>query len=213
MPDYQKGKIYKVYCLTGGSDDVYYGSTIQTLAQRMTKHRQGLTKKRKCNTSIIFNKFGVDNCIIELVENYPCNTVEELNAREGYYQRNNPCVNKAIAGRSRKEYREDNKEDLKVKKKEYNEANKEAVLERSKKYREANKEAILERMKEYYKDNKEAILEKSKAQSKKYYKANAEIIKQKINCKCGGNYTRTNKAHHRRTTKHNDYEKSIMTGV
>jgi hypothetical protein len=127
MPDYQKGKIYKVYCLTGGSDDIYYGSTVQTLAQRMTKHRQGLTKKRKCNTSIIFNKFGVDNCIIELVENYPCNTVEELNAREGYYQRNNPCVNRAIAGRSSKEWTEDNRDNLNKSQRERYKNNKEQV--------------------------------------------------------------------------------------
>ena len=42
----------------------------------------------------------MENCKIELVENYACNSKEELNAREGFYIQNNECVNKLVAGRT-----------------------------------------------------------------------------------------------------------------
>ena len=34
---------------------------------------------------------------MELVENFPCETKAELDKREGFYQSNNPCVNKVVA--------------------------------------------------------------------------------------------------------------------
>ena len=33
---------------------------------------------------------------IELVENYPCNSKEELEKKEGEYIKNNECVNKLL---------------------------------------------------------------------------------------------------------------------
>ena len=50
---------------------------------------------------------GKDNFYIELVENYPCNTKEELMAREGHYIRERATLNHMIAGRTEKEWRED----------------------------------------------------------------------------------------------------------
>ena len=43
-------------------------------------------------------------------EDYPCNSKKELDAREGEYQKNNDCVNKRVAGRTKKQHYEDNKE-------------------------------------------------------------------------------------------------------
>ena len=43
---------------------------------------------------LLFDEFGVENCKIEWVENYPCNSKKELEAREGEHQRNTDCVNK-----------------------------------------------------------------------------------------------------------------------
>ena len=45
---------------------------------------------------------------MERIENYPCNSRQEVTRREGWRQRNNECVNHNIAGRTQKEYREDN---------------------------------------------------------------------------------------------------------
>ena len=123
MPDYSKAKIYKIYSYE--NDDVYYGSTCETLSQRMTRHRSYLKSykegKGKYITSIQILEF--ESAKIELVENYPCNSKEELLQREGYYIRNNNCVNKYIPDRTKKEYN-----------KAYREANNEKYTEYQKIY-------------------------------------------------------------------------------
>ena len=47
MPDYSTGKIYKI--LNNIDDNVYVGSTVDTLGRRMAKHRSNM--KRKPNTN------------------------------------------------------------------------------------------------------------------------------------------------------------------
>ena len=211
VKDYQKGKIYKIYSLNGTAEDVYYGSTTQTLSRRMAKHRTDHKAKRTCTSCILLNKY--DDCIIELVENYPCNSIEELNAREGYYHRNNPCVNKCIAGRTRKEYTEDNKEQIK----EYYEKNKEHLKEQHKKWYVDNKEKITEQKKKWYEENKEKENERAKQwyevnkekaneRVKQWYEVNKEKIKEKskekITCECGSEYIKVSKSRHERSQKH-----------
>jgi hypothetical protein len=83
---------------------------------------------------MIFDIYGVDNCKIELVELFPCHSKEELNAREGFYIRNNECVNKRISGQTDQEYRESNKEIIREKKKKHYDQNKEAYSIRMKNY-------------------------------------------------------------------------------
>ena len=45
MPDYKQGKIYTILCKT---DDtlIYVGSTVQSLSERMAKHRYDAMKKK-----------------------------------------------------------------------------------------------------------------------------------------------------------------------
>ena len=62
------------------------------------------------SVNYIFDKFGFENCKIELVENFPCNSKEELTKREGFYIQSNDCVNKHIAGRTKEEYKEQTRE-------------------------------------------------------------------------------------------------------
>lgn len=125
---YQNGKIYKI---TGTDDSmVYIGGTTKTLARRFTLHRSDYKrwksgKFKKTTVYAIFDKFGVDNCKIELVENYPCSTRNELERREGQNIKNTiGCVNRIIAGRKRIEYWVDNKDKMAIKNKEYREDNK-----------------------------------------------------------------------------------------
>ena len=226
VKDYQKGKIYKVYCLTGGNEDVYYGSTVQTLAQRMTKHREWYFYKTKYYTIMdIFDKFDVKNCIIELVENYPCNNTEELRAREGYYHRNFPCVNKNIAGRSKLEHYADNRDYLLQQKKEYYADNKDKFSEYHKERYEEKKEYMKEKSKEWYKNNPDKAKETKKKYSdehkddkKEYDEKYREKNKEKkikndkeyfeknkvknINCICGSLISKFNKSRHERSAKH-----------
>jgi len=59
----------------------------------------------------------------------PCDNKEELTKKEGEYIRSTDCINKQIAGRTQKEYREDNKEKVKEQRKEYYENNKDKIME------------------------------------------------------------------------------------
>jgi hypothetical protein len=129
MPNYQNGKIYELVDLT--NNNKYYGSTVQDLKVRKSGHvcnyKSYLNKKNHYRSS--FEIIKNNNYEIYLVENFPCNSKTELEAREGYYIRNNNCVNKRIEGRTKKEYS-----------KEYN-----------KQYRIDNKEKRKEYLKEYFK--------------------------------------------------------------
>jgi len=180
MPiNYQNGKIYKIYSYE--NDDVYYGSTCETLSQRMARHRGHLKEYKNGKGSNItsFKIIELTTSKIELVEEFPCNSKEELLQREGYYIRNNNCVNKVIAGRTREEYTkqycEKNKEQIKEKKKEYRQQNKEHIKEHYKEYYKQNKEQFKEHNKEYRNQNKD----KNKEYQKEYRQQNIEQIKEK----------------------------------
>jgi hypothetical protein len=120
MPDYQKSKIYKLY--SPSKKLIYYGSTIETLAQRLAKHKSQHKKYNNDNTKTFLTSFLVLECEdykIELVEEYPCNNRQQLEKKEGEYIKNNECCNKIIVGRTDKEYREDNIDKIKEYNKEY----------------------------------------------------------------------------------------------
>ena len=118
--NYKNGKIYKITDLA--YTKCYYGSTVEALSRRFAKHRHRYRiyteghNMKMFSSHKLFDEFGIANCKIELVELYPCDSREELARREGHYIKSNPCVNKAIAGQTQKEWREANSEELKQKK-------------------------------------------------------------------------------------------------
>ena len=87
------------------TDNVYYGSTEQTLTMRLGNHRRKYTaylnKTQHYYTAFELMKY--DDAYIELVE-----TCKNLKERESFYIRNNDCVNKLIPDRKTKEYRHHN---------------------------------------------------------------------------------------------------------
>jgi hypothetical protein len=177
--NYQNGKIYRLDCLT--TNEVYIGSTCQpTVAKRLTQHVSAF--KRWKNTGKKYtSSFPIierDNYNITMIELYPCNSKDELSSREGYFIRSMVCVNKQVAGRSRQDYYEANREQILENKKDYYEANKEQILEKHKKYCEDNYEQILEYNRVHYEENKDKINEKRR-----------EKYKQKIMEKVIGNAT------------------------
>ena len=119
MPDYKNGKIYKLWSPEG--DEIYIGSTTQSLALRKSKHKIN----RDTSSKMLFEKYT--DVRIELLEEYPCDNKEQLNKKEGEYIRNNNCVNRRIAGRTNNEYN-----------KEYYEDNKEKILNRHKEYKSSS---------------------------------------------------------------------------
>ena len=208
MVNYQNGK---VYCIRSNqTEKVYIGSTIDSLCRRLAKHRY--EAKHRCNnktTSFYILQF--EDAYIELVENYPCNSKEELHKREGEIMRQyNNRVNKALAGRTQKQYRDEHKEILKQKDKQYREDNKEILKEKSKLYRDEHKDEKKQKDKQYREDNKEILKEKSKIK----YENNKEKIKERskkryekigkkiIVCECNMNTTIGDQSTHRKSKKH-----------
>jgi len=74
--NYKNGKIYKIEPRGDHSEgDVYIGSTTKEyLCQRMTAHRSGYncfkrgTRQHKLTSYDLFDKYGVENCDIILLE-------------------------------------------------------------------------------------------------------------------------------------------------
>jgi len=161
---YENSKIYKLWCAE--TDMIYIGSTTTPLYKRLYEHKHKSNICRSCEL------FKLSNDVkIELIENYKCNNKEELCKREGELIRENKeiCVNLKIAGRTRKEYREENKEKLREQNKEYYENNKERIKEYHKEYQKEYYETHKERIKEYDKIYRETNKETIKEQKKEYY--------------------------------------------
>jgi rubrerythrin len=130
------------------------------LSKRFNSHKRDC----KCGKrAISLYSHIVDNdwtdWYIELYELYPCNNRTELNRKEGEVIREIGTINKCIAGRTKKEYREDNIEKIKKycednsnKRNEMNKKWREENASKLKKYREKKADKIKENAKQYYKD-------------------------------------------------------------
>ena len=186
MPDYSKGQIYKI--VDNGFNKCYIGSTCEELSQRMARHRVHYTyyltgTKHYIYLFKLFDEFGIDNCKIIWLEDFPCKSRKELVAREAEHIRNTNCVNKRIDGRSKKQYNEDNKEKMsKIKKA----------------YRESHKEETQEYMKQYYLNNKQELDKRNKLNSQT-----------KMTCECGSVVSKGNFSAHKKTQKHQQYLESL----
>jgi hypothetical protein len=93
MPDYANGQIYMVCSNDGDMEVVYYGSTCQQLSLRMAKHRFIYKTDKSYTSCQVFDNYGMENCHIELIKAFPCQSKAELEAEEYSYIRANSCVN------------------------------------------------------------------------------------------------------------------------
>jgi hypothetical protein len=204
------GKIYKLY-IDNNEDLIYFGSTKQTIKARISRHNNDYKKykdgKRNYVSSFILFEYieNNDNCNLcfEVIEEFDKITKKELEKKEGEYIKNNKCVNKFVAGRSKKEYHKDNRDNiLKHNKKNY-ENNKEKIKEQVKKYREENKEKIKELKKKYREEN----IEKIRECKKNYYENNKDKIrehnKKTYKCEiCNKTLTLCKKSRHEKSKEH-----------
>lgn len=176
MPNFQLGKIYKI--ISAQTTGVYIGSTTQSLNDRLNNHKADY--KRYPNKEFSsFNIIKYNDAQIILIENYPCNTKQELFTREQYYIDTMDCINKknSISTREQKlQYFKDLKKTPKRKQqiRKYRENNKEKIKKQRHVKYEANQEKIKEKRKEHYENNKEKIILKAK----EYYDSNKEKVKQ-----------------------------------
>ena len=224
MTKYNNGKIYKIEPICEHDEgEIYIGTTTELrLCKRMTKHRHDYKKQGEKKTTAfkIFEKYGIENCRILLLENFSCETRDELQAREGYYIRTLKCVNRIINGRTDKEYREDNKEKKKITDKLYYEKNKEKInlqnhdnynknkeryLEQKKQYRLEHLQEEKERAKLYRENNKEVCKERDRLK----YLRNKEKLAEKLTCLCGCLVSRNGIREHEKTEKHKKLMESL----
>ena len=138
MPDYSLGKIYCIRSYQ--TDKIYIGSTCQKYLSTRFQYHKLITNTTNSKTIIDYG-----DAYIELLENFPCASKQELHKREGELIRihKNNCVNRCIAGRTNKQYREDNKEAI-------NEHKKQITIENIQQLKELN---IQRREKEKIKNN------------------------------------------------------------
>ena len=191
--NYQNGKIYIIR--NTKNDKVYVGSTTQPLCKRMVAHRSMAKTNPTGKLYEAFNDLGVDCFYIELLENYPCDNIEQLLSREGEKIREFDAFqngyNGVIAGRTtqeyQKEYREQNQDKISRYKEAYRMHNKEHILQKAKEYREQHKDTIMQKRKEFYHDNKDSILQK---------------MKEKITCECGCEVRKAGLKEHHNSQKH-----------
>ena len=137
----------------------------------MGGHRRNFKKYLNGNcplttSFLLFEEFGIENCKIELVEEFPCENLEQLLKKEGGYIQSLDCVNRCVVGRTRQEYRIANKDKIR----EYQETNKDKIKE----YQEANKAKISEYRKTYCLINKDRIKETSRI----YRESNKDKMKE-----------------------------------
>eukprot|EP00438_Fugacium_kawagutii_P027921 Skav223733 [mRNA] locus=scaffold424:59346:59921:+ [translate_table: standard] len=181
---YQKGQIYKI--VSPDFSKCYIGSTCEALPKRMARHRYKYQqylkgKENKYSSFLLFEEFGVENCKIFWIENWPCSSKKELEAREGHHHENTECVNKSKAGRSKKKWAE---------------ANGEKVRGYKNKYLNNNRDKHNQSVREYQKRNPEENARRIR-----------EWQSQKMECECGATHTKGNKAKHEKSKKHQEWLK------
>ena len=112
----KKGKIYKIVALTDNfnNDDVYYGSTSEkNLSDRFSGHKGNYKRwkngiqKSEGSSYYIFEKYGLENSKIVLIEEITFFHIDELRKKENEYIMNNKCCNKVKAYLSDEDYKKD----------------------------------------------------------------------------------------------------------
>jgi hypothetical protein len=175
-----KQKIYKI--TSNHIPGIFIGNTERTLKEVLEDHESNYNRYLKDNNNNYCTSFELlkqPTYDIELVAEVT--SEEEVSEIKGYHIKNTEnCINKHVAGRTLKEWQQDNSEHR---------------LEVTQEYYEKNKEKIKEQKKEYRKNNKEKIAEKKR---------------EMVICECSGTYSSDHKTRHTQTTKHQNFINNII---
>lgn len=196
------GRVYKIIANTG--DDVYVGSTFNTLKDRMKKHRSCYAewKKGKGGKFAVydmFEKYGVDHCKMVLIKEYQvvAETIRDkkhLSVYEQLWINKTNCINIQNSFQIKhlydKKYRKENREIVNERKRIYKQNNQEKVRAQDAAYRENNREKCRESNKNYYMRNRDKILQKER---------------EKVLCECGSELRKSDMSKHIKTKKHQEF--------
>ncbi len=226
MVNYQDTKIYRIWSDKG--DLEYIGATTTPLSNRLAKHKSDYKYLQdgksigKTSSYNLFEEYGVENCYIELIENYPCNTKIESNIRETFYIKlyREKLTNKYLSHLSN--YRKTHIDHIKEVKKDYYENNKQEInIKRSEtkitcicgsEFRKDGKTdhensikhiTFMKTIEPNYKNDKLEELEAIRVEQ------NKKERETKITCICGSTIRKNGKAEHEHSKKHQNYINSI----
>ena len=199
------GKIYVVK--SPNIEKIYIGSTCQRyLADRMVKHR---AKETSITSAEIID---AGDAYIELLENYPCESKEELLWRERFWietlqKLKTPIANKVRPTRTLEEKKEaqriiSSKPEHVEKRKEY------AKTHREQKRAQQNSKHMCECGIQYTQANKNRHIATPAHQ--KFLETGEINIEKVVNrCECGGKYTDQHRTTHAKSQKHQKYLESL----
>ena len=183
MTESYKAKIYKI--VNNVDDKIYIGSTRQPLYKRINQHRVRFRSNYKFQYSsrILFEKYGIENCSIILIEEVDVKNIEEQRRieREWFEKLKHIAVNLHLPH-----------------------ITKEEISQQNKLYKITNKDKINERLKirretQDFKDNQNI-------RDKKYREAHVDELKDKRRktfiCECGRETTNTHKLRHFKSIIH-----------
>ena len=83
MPNYQDSKVYKL--CSYNTNEVYIGATTQPLSVRLAGHVRNWVMYNKGVSTNYLSSFCIleqGDYYIQLIEHFPCNTIEELRRKE-----------------------------------------------------------------------------------------------------------------------------------
>ncbi len=179
----QTGYIYQLRIR--GTQTIFYVGSTKNIRDRRYAHktRTSNVNAKQYNSPVyqfIRNNGGWEKIIMEQLEEVTFNTRKELNRMEGekiqeFIGKGYDMKNKLIAGRTQKEWSNDNHG---------------TVLKNKKQYRIRNSKKLVEKQQNYYGNNRDKILEKHNT---------------KHECECGGRYTYAHKSEHLKSKKHQNF--------
>ena len=193
MNKYSNGKIYQI--LNHKTDDIYIGSTCNPLTKRFYYHKSFYHDPKSQSRKLYakMTEIGLEHFYIELVEDFECESKEQLRAREGFFIRERATLNHMIEGRTRSEYLIEEKDKVNETRRRcyYNRIEQPGYVEKrreaSKIYRDENHEHVLNMKKAYRDKCREEINEKQ----------NEVVI-----CECGCESARGNLSRHHKSKMH-----------
>lgn len=138
MDKFQNAKIYKI--TSSQITKCYIGSTTVPLSIRFSQHKH---RYLKGNSNASANKLlQFNDAKIELIEDFPCKSKNELFEREGFWIKQFDTINNRTAGRTRTQYYLDNKDKINIQAKLYHQNNLAKMKKVHKTYYENNKDEI-----------------------------------------------------------------------
>ena len=181
---YQRGKIYSMTCDDG---HYYIGSTTMSLTDRFHHHKE-FSKTHDTHVYEYCKRVGWKNITIELLEDYPCDSSQELHEREEYHLapvREDPlCLNMNRAFMTpadrkiaRRQYYEENREQITAYQAWYSEEHPDRISAYQAAYKASHRKELAEKQRAYAKEHQEEL----RIKQKEYRTSHKE--EQRVYCK------------------------------